>query len=176
MNVREQKDYKKAEKLNWEILKLYDALPQTLQERARQIAGLTYYDLACYQSLQGKKKAALNNLEKAFANGWSNYNHAKSDSDLDNLRKEKRYLEVLSKMRLDSDYLYILQQANGYNRTETKPVCHNESLTDTLPRFTYMNPNDSNTVYLRKHFNWIVSPEAETRSLKSKTFSTGFTT
>ena len=72
MNVREQKDYKKAEKLNWEILKLYDALPQTLQERARQIAGLTYYDLACYQSLQGKKKAALNNLEKAFANGWSN--------------------------------------------------------------------------------------------------------
>ena len=153
MNVREQKDYKKAEKLNWEILKLYDALPQTLQERARQIAGLTYYDLACYQSLQGKKKAALNNLEKAFANGWSNYNHAKSDSDLDNLRKEKRYLEVLSKMRLDSDYLYILQQANGYNRTETKPVCHNESLTDTLPRFTYMNPNDSNLVYLRKHFN-----------------------
>ncbi len=32
-------------------------------------------------------------------------------------------------MRLDSDYLYILQQAEGYNRTETKPICYNESVT-----------------------------------------------
>ncbi len=102
---------------------------------------------------RGKKKAALKNFEKAFNSGWNDYNHAKGDSDIDNLRKEKKYLEIMAKMRLDSDYLYILQQAEGYNRTETKPICYNESVTDTLPRFTYMNPNDSNLVQLRKHFN-----------------------
>ena len=152
-NARKQKDYKKAEKLNWEKLKLYQGLPQQLQEKAKNITGLVYYDLACYQALQGKKKAALKNFEKAFNSGWNDYNHAKGDSDIDNLRKEKKYLEVMAKMRLDSDYLYILQQAEGYNRTETKPICYNESVTDTLPRFTYMNPNDSNLVQLRKHFN-----------------------
>ena len=152
-NARKQKDYKKAEKLNWEKLKLYQGLPQQLQENAKNITGLVYYDLACYQALQGKKKAALKNFEKAFNSGWNDYNHAKGDSDIDNLRKEKKYLEIMAKMRLDSDYLYILQQAEGYNRTETKPICYNESVTDTLPRFTYMNPNDSNLVQLRKHFN-----------------------
>lgn len=110
-NARKQKDYKKAEKLNWEKLKLYQGLPQQLQEKAKNITGLVYYDLACYQALQGKKKAALKNFEKAFNSGWNDYNHAKGDSDIDNLRKEKKYLEVMAKMRLDSDYLYILQQA-----------------------------------------------------------------
>ena len=57
---------KKAEKLNWEKLKLYQGLPQQLQENAKNITGLVYYDLACYQALQGKKKAALKNFEKAF--------------------------------------------------------------------------------------------------------------
>lgn len=101
----------------------------------------------------GKEKGSPKNFEKAFNSGWNDYNHAKGDSDIDNLRKEKKYLEIMAKMRLDSDYLYILQQAEGYNRTETKPICYNESVTDTLPRFTYMNPNDSNLVQLRKHFN-----------------------
>ena len=64
------KDYKKAEKLNWEKLKLYQGLPQQLQEKAKNITGLVYYDLACYQALQGKKKAALKNFEKAFNSGW----------------------------------------------------------------------------------------------------------
>ncbi len=114
-NARKQKDYKKAEKLNWEKLKLYQGLPQQLQEKAKNITGLVYYDLACYQALQGKKKAALKNFEKAFNSGWNDYNHAKGDSDIDNLRKEKKYLEVMAKMRLDSDYLYILQHAERYN-------------------------------------------------------------
>ena len=112
---------------------MYQGLPQQLQENAKNITGLVYYDLACYQALQGKKKAALKNFEKAFNSGWNDYNHAKGDSDIDNLRKEKKYLEIMAKMRLDSDYLYILQQAEGYNRTETKPICYNESVTDTLP-------------------------------------------
>ena len=38
-NARKQKDYKKAEKLNWEKLKLYQGLPQQLQENAKNITG-----------------------------------------------------------------------------------------------------------------------------------------
>lgn len=34
-NARKQKDYKKAEKLNWEKLKLYQGLPQQLQENTK---------------------------------------------------------------------------------------------------------------------------------------------
>ena len=55
-NARKQKDYKKAEKLNWEKLKLYQGLPQQLQENAKNITGLVYYDLAAIRHFRERKR------------------------------------------------------------------------------------------------------------------------
>lgn len=151
--AREQKNYKKAEAVNWEVLKLFKSQPEQFRKENAYLENSSYYDIACYQALQGKKKAALVNFEKAFNLGWSNYSHAKADSDLDGLRKEKKYLEVMAKMRENSDFLYILQQSKDYDRNEATPVCYNQSITDKHPQFTYMNPNDSNLVRLREYFN-----------------------
>ena len=56
-----------------------------------------------------------------------------NDTDLDNLRSDKRFKAVLAKVKKVGDYLDILQKAPGYT--------HNER-PDTLPRFEYINPNN----------------------------------
>mgnify|MGYP000052027188 CR=1 FL=1 len=61
------------------------------------------------------------------------YNHAKGDSDIDNLRKEKKYLEIMAKMRLDSDYLYICNKPKDTTELKTKPICYNESVLTLYP-------------------------------------------
>ena len=55
-NARKQKDYKKAEKLNWEKLKLYQGLPQQLQENAKNITGLVITTLLAIRHFRERKR------------------------------------------------------------------------------------------------------------------------
>ena len=55
----------------------------------------TYYKLACLYSLWGKKEKAFRNLQKALEKGYSAWNIMAIDKDLDNLRKDKRYPELV---------------------------------------------------------------------------------
>lgn len=149
--ARNNKNYKACEQISFQMLSLYKEQPEDIQKDYEQLAGSAYYDIACYQALQGKKKEALKNLENCYKYGWSNYAHIQTDTDLDGLRKEKKFLEIAAKMKKDSDYLALLKEANGYNRSR-KVTCFNNP-EDSLPRFTYANPNDSNLVRVRKYFN-----------------------
>ena len=63
-NARKQKDYKKAEKLNWEKLKLYQGLPQQLQEKAKNKTGLLRPCLLSGTS--GKEKGSPEKLWEGF--------------------------------------------------------------------------------------------------------------
>lgn len=146
------KSYKQTEQILAGAISTYEKLSQNLKEKYKFRKGSFYYDLTCCQSLQGKKKEAVKNFAICYENGWSKYYHALKDTDLDNIRKDKRFVAVLEKMREEGDYKYILQQAKGYNRNQQKPICYNKSITDTIPRFTYMNPNDSNLVRVRHYF------------------------
>ena len=65
------------------------------------------------------------------------------DTDLNNLRNEKRYKTIHDKLKEVGDFQYILQNASGY-----EPNLR----TDTLLRFSYANPNDSNLVRVREYF------------------------
>ena len=53
--------------------------------------GSAYYDLACYYSLSGDFRKALENLEKAFTLNGSLRAYSLNDSDLDALRGNARY-------------------------------------------------------------------------------------
>ena len=66
-----------------------------------------------------------------------------NDTDLDNLRSDKRFKAVLAKVKKVGDYLDILQKTPGYT--------HNER-PDTLPRFEYINPNNKYLVEVRQYF------------------------
>lgn len=139
-----QGDYRKAEQCCLGMLNDLEALPVEIYRKYSWIESNIYYNLACYQSLQNKKKEAVKNFETAYKAGYNDYRHILVDTDLNNIRQEKRFKELLADMKEVTDYLYILQKAPEY--------AHNERQ-DTLSRFTYMNPNDSNLVCVRRYFN-----------------------
>ena len=134
----DKKDYAKVEQCNWDIIDNYKKLPEAVQKGIELNYGYYYYDIACYQSLQKKTEDALKHFDLAFQNGYINYTHIQKDTDLDNIRNEKKFQETLAKIREEGDYLYILQKAAEY--------------TSTPPHFTYMEPSDSNLIGVKEYF------------------------
>ncbi len=56
-----------------------------------------YYNLACVSALQNKKRAALDNLKKALKKGFKDYGLLLKDKELDNIRDEPAFVELLDK-------------------------------------------------------------------------------
>lgn len=56
-----------------------------------------YYNLACIKSLQANFQMANFYLESAIQNGFSDYNHANSDPDLEAFRKQFQWFELVKK-------------------------------------------------------------------------------
>jgi len=57
-----------------------------------------FYNLACSYSLLGEVEPAFQALEKAIQLGYQNFEHLQSDSDLDNLRKDRRFTVILKNL------------------------------------------------------------------------------
>ena len=138
-----EKNYKEAEKNGKALITLFKEQDENTQKKYSWIIQSYYYNLACFQSLLKKKGEAIKNLELAYDNGFQDYNHMMNDTDLDNLRSDKRFKAVLAKVKKVGDYLDILQKTPGYT--------HNER-PDTLPRFEYINPNNKYLVEVRQYF------------------------
>lgn len=102
----------------------------------------TYYNLSCAYSLMNKKKQAVNAFENAVKFGYKNYRHALSDKDLDNIRKDKKFIKLLASIK-EFDNLIELQKSNGYKKGEN----------DTLPVFSYQEADDRNLENVREFFN-----------------------
>ena len=102
----------------------------------------TYYNLACTNSLLNKKKEAINAFEKSIEFGWSDYRHVLSDSDLDNIRDDKKFKTLLESIK-QFDKLVILQNSNGYQKENN----------DSLPKFTYQSAENNNLQQVRNFFN-----------------------
>lgn len=140
----ETNDFKRAEASLGKMIKIIDkASPEQKKELNPTIQGSLYYDLACAVALQKNKKKAAQYFRRAYENGFDNYQHTIKDSDLNCIRQEKDYLITIAKMKEGSDYPYILKKAAPYRKIKT----------DTLPQFSYMNPNDPNLVRVRQYFN-----------------------
>jgi hypothetical protein len=58
----------------------------------------TLYNLACVYSLKKDKGKALECLQKAIDKGYNNISHIKKDNDLDFIRNEKEFQEIISKI------------------------------------------------------------------------------
>ncbi len=57
------------------------------------------YNMACAYSLWGKIEEALDYLEKSVEHGFDDAEHMERDPDLDNLRGEARYLEIIEDLK-----------------------------------------------------------------------------
>ncbi len=148
-DARKQGNYKQGEKLWFRLLKKYNSLPEDIKNKYKWTEANIYYNLACLHSLLNKDKEAITTLRKAIDSGWSGYNGCSGynwilkDSDFDNMRQNKEFQSLIQSLKEMYDYPYILSQSGKYTSENT----------DSLPAFTYMNPNDSNLVRIREYFN-----------------------
>lgn len=140
---RKEKQYDKAEHFCQNLLNEYEATPIIIRDNTKELKSSLLYDIACYRSLQGRRQEAMETLLQAITAGYDSYAHALQDTDLDNIRSEEGFPELLEKMRPTGDYTYILRHAPGYKKDTS----------GNLPVFTYMSPQNENLVRIRKHFN-----------------------
>lgn len=136
------KDYKQAIPAYQKALELGAGVP-----------GNQAYNIACCYALLGDKESALNWLEKAFALGFRRLENAQTDSDLQTLHDNPRFLKLLglddvSKMTREQGWRYdlaLLEQevdrkgfAYGVFRTTTKAQFHDEvtSLANRIGKLT----------------------------------------
>lgn len=94
---------------------LFTRLSKNDQGKYKILQANNYYNLACIYSLNKQTKKAFEAFEKSINDwGYTNYSHAKTDTDLDNIRSNKQFIELMQSIRAKGDYLYILQQAGKY--------------------------------------------------------------
>jgi C-terminal processing protease CtpA/Prc len=61
-----------------------------------------YYNQACNYALNGNKQNALDCLQKAVNYGYANYRHIEKDSDLNLIKNEKIYRDIIHTLKLES--------------------------------------------------------------------------
>lgn len=138
----EKRDDKKYDKLLKEFIAKYDKLTDSDKKTfSNQLKNL-YYNFCCLYSLQNNKEQALNYLEKCVTLYYNDYKHTTEDTDLDNIRNEERYKNLIKSVRSIGDYTYILKRAEKYNTADNRE----------FPKFTYQSVDNPNLVALRKHF------------------------
>jgi hypothetical protein len=77
--------------------RLYYAFKDQPESNGHRGIGLpSAYNVACGYALLGKKTEAIDWLEIAIAAGWQRWDHMREDTDLDGLRKERRFLRLLA--------------------------------------------------------------------------------
>ncbi len=81
--------------------------------------GMYLYDLACCYAKIGKKKLALETLEKSVDYGYNQYISMLNDNDLASLRKDKKYQALLARVR-DHQPLYVLRRSAPYAQEDKK--------------------------------------------------------
>jgi hypothetical protein len=126
-----------------EFLNRYNSLTKEEQKQYAPYYISAYYNLTCTYSLLNNKKMALAYLDKTIKAGYTNYAHIQNDSDLNNIRNEKKFKVIIQPLREMSDYLYILKRDNRFSMVDTIEI----------PKFTYQSPEHPDLVRLRKQFN-----------------------
>lgn len=86
---------KKEEALRRMNLKLIEAKNTN---NAQTIAGV-YYNYACLFSIGKNSESALEYLELALQNGYSNFGHINHNSDIDNIRNDAKFKTLIEKYK-----------------------------------------------------------------------------
>ena len=86
---------------------------------------LPYYAIACLYALEGNRKLALEHLRKAVDLGFTNRGHADTDTDLDSLRDDPEFLDIMEKMSL--------QRSNSYRTSVKTDKSRTVDTADGLP-------------------------------------------
>ena len=156
------KDYPAAEALCQKIIDLYDAQATQLAEGYAYFKYASYYNMASIQAIQGKKQEATNNLLKALDSGKLeiSYNRVINDEDLKDILDAPELQPALKRLKETTDYLYILQNAPEYTRTQS---------VDSLPQIVYAQADEPDLKRVRDYFQLdsVAVPGDELATIKS---------
>ena len=64
----------------------------------REEDGIVFYNLACSYALLNQTRAALGALTKAIDFGYDDFEHLKTDTDLDNLLKDEHFQQYIKQL------------------------------------------------------------------------------
>jgi hypothetical protein len=142
-NAYDNKDLKTYHSLLSEYLSYYDKASNEEKKIFDYTLQGIYYNLCCVYSLLNNKSSAILYLKKAIDAGYNDYRHVQTDTDLDNVRKEKAFIDLENRLKRTGDFLSILKGAHRYNFTDNRP----------LPKFTYQPKDNSNLIELREGLN-----------------------
>lgn len=85
------KEYDKA-------VELYETVLDSIKEDGRQL-----YNAACTYSLAGEKQRAIELLRLTIEAGWDDYDHMARDTDLDNIREEPEFKELVADLKQQAE-------------------------------------------------------------------------
>ena len=133
LNAYTGKDYPATEALCQKVIDLYDAHASQLAEGYAYFKYSSYYTMASVQAIQGKKQEAVSNLFKALNSNKMevSYNRVVNDEDLKDILDAPELQPALKRLKETTDYLYILQNAPEYTRTQPA---------DSLPELPMRRP------------------------------------
>ncbi len=174
----EDHKYEDAIKGMLPIYQNYLQLDEKKKNKHEWIAQSLTYNLACAYSLTNQKEEAIKHLQLSYKYGWKNYYHILKDSDLDNIRKESGYKELLVKFKEVGDYVQILKKDARYSdiHTETPPFSYQNA--DELKEFRLKYNLDSvagngdefsKIVNLMSWVNHMVRHDGSSQNPKDKT-------
>jgi len=83
MTYMTQRDYEKA-------LSLFKRIIERMPDDAN-----THYNIACIYAIQNNTEASIEWLKKAIERGFDNWDHLKTDKDLENIRDSSHYRELV---------------------------------------------------------------------------------
>lgn len=131
-------------KLGYELYELgeHDRAAKAFQQSAalHHAEGASLYNAACMLSLKGDRRSALEHLERAILAGFGSANKLREDDDLDNIRSEPRYRELL-KLAEELELPHIEQWGwNKYARSRTKVREQWQEAADEIEKLTRQRP------------------------------------
>lgn len=68
-------------------------------EAKAEVRGLCHYNTACARALQGKKEEAITAFGASLDDGFDDWDHIAKDTDLDSIRKEPRFIQLVERAK-----------------------------------------------------------------------------
>ena len=113
------------------------------EDMARRSLWTATYNYVCKLSLANDRQNALDLLERLVADGFREYYHYLKDKDLDTLRNEPRFQQMMADLK---------KTETKINKLKASPEYLHDNQTDTSLTFTYQEPSDSMLTAIRQYF------------------------
>ncbi|MFN2385241.1 MAG: M56 family metallopeptidase [Thermoanaerobaculia bacterium] len=131
-------------KLGYELYQLgeHDRAAKAFQQAAalQHEEAASLYNAACMLSLKGDRRSALDHLERAILAGFGSADKLREDDDLDNIRSEPRYRDLL-RLAEDLEMPEIEQWGrNKYARSKSKVQEQWREAADEIEKSTRQHP------------------------------------